>query len=41
MLWDILGILEKQKLIKKPIAFADTDKANAVNISDLIILIKK
>lgn len=41
MLWDILSLLESEKLINRPLIFRDPQKASMNDVSDLIIITRK
>jgi len=40
LMWDLLDDLEKQGIIRKPIAFADPKKAQAKDIADLVFIVR-
>jgi hypothetical protein len=41
IMWDILDIMEENKLLKKPIAFGEPMKAKETDLKDLIFIVKK
>ncbi|MCK4353478.1 hypothetical protein KAW65_08750 [candidate division WOR-3 bacterium] len=41
LMWDILDYLENHRIIQKPVAFANPEKAVSKDISDLIFIVKQ
>lgn len=41
LMWDLMGVLEEQGIIQKPVVFANPEEASSEDIVDLLLIVKK